>query len=144
LKFERNWTLPKFQQRLEFLALLCVVEQTFDKVLFRKYAPPSSKEGFYQFHKAVFKFLLAKTPEKLTALLVLFSREYVAHQNARMLVGLLYQIRLDLIIVNRELNLKGEVPKDWSAYKKAKLMAYKGLPLVNLMKWILAREEPRF
>jgi hypothetical protein len=43
------------------------------------------------------------------------------------------------------MNPKGQVPEDWSAHKKAKLMAYKGLPVVNLYKWmnILTREEPR-
>jgi len=146
LKFESNWTLVKFQDRLEFLAVMCVVEQTFDKVLFRKYAPPSSKEHFYRFHKAIFEFLLQKTSEKLEQVVVLFSQEYVTRPNERMLVGLLFQITHDFVIVNRELNPKGQVPEDWSAYKKAKLMAYKGMPLINLFKWssTLAREEGRF
>jgi hypothetical protein len=39
LKFESHWTLAEFQKHLEFLALMCIVEQTFDKVLFWKYAP---------------------------------------------------------------------------------------------------------
>ena len=66
--------------------------------------------------------------------------------NARLLVGLLDQITRDISTVNLELNPKGQVPKDWSAYKKAKLMACKGLPVVNLYKWmnILAGEEARF
>jgi hypothetical protein len=147
LKSESNWTLVEFQDRLEFLALMCVVEQTFDKVLFRKYAPPSSKEDFYKFHRAVFEFLLAKTEEKLIPVLQLFSQEYVVQpEKARMLVGQLYEITFDLFAVNLELNPKGQVPEDWSPYKKAKLMAYKGLPVVNLYKWmnILTREEPRF
>ncbi|MGO9238473.1 MAG: hypothetical protein ACLP4V_31905 [Methylocella sp.] len=150
LKFESNWTLVEFQQRLEFLAVMCVVEQTFDKVLFRKYAPPSSKEDFYKFHKAVFEFLLAKTEEKLIPVVQLFSQEYFTppketQPKERVLVGLLYKITFDLVAVNLELN-RGQVPKDWSAYKKAKLMACKGLPVVNLYKWmnILAREEARF
>jgi hypothetical protein len=146
LKSESNWTLVEFQDRLEFLALMCVVEQTFDRVLFRKYAHPSSKEDFYKFHKAVFEFLLAKTEEKLIPILQLFSKEYETQRNARMLVGQLYQITRDIFAVNLELNPKGQVPEDWSTYKKAKLMAYKGLPVVNLYKWmnILTREEPRF
>ena len=147
LKFESNWTLVEFQDRLEFLAVMCVVEQTFDKVLFRKYASPSSKEEFYEFHRAVFEFLLAKTEEKLIPVLELFSQQYtVEPKKARMLVGQLYMITFDLFAVNLELNPKGQVPEDWSAYKKAKLMAYKGLPVVNLYKWrnILKREEPRF
>jgi hypothetical protein len=130
LKFERDWTLVEFQKRLEFLALMCIVEQTFDKVLFRKYAPPSSKEEFYTFHKAVFEFLLAKTPEKLMPVMTLFSKEYVKPPpNSRLLVGLLYKITHDILVVNLELNPKGQVPEDWSAYKKAKLMACKGLPV---------------
>jgi hypothetical protein len=146
LKSESNWTLVEFQERLEFLAVMCVVEQTFDKVLFRKYAPPSSKEDSYKFHKAVFEFLLAKTEEKLIPVLQLFSQEYVVQPNARLLFGLLRKITRDILAVNLELNPKGQAPKDWSAYKKAKLMAYKGLPLVNLFKWsiTLAREEPHF
>ena len=105
LKFESNWTLAEFHERLEFLAVMCVVEQTFDKVLFRKYAPPSSKEDFYKFHKALFEFLLAKTPEKLIPVLKLFSQDYVVQpEKARMLVGQLYQITFDLVAVNLELN----------------------------------------
>ena len=146
LKFESNWTLVEFQERLEFLALMCVVEQTFGKVLFRKYAPPSSKEDFYKFHKAVFEFLLAKTEEKLIPVLQLFSREYETQPNARLLFGLLFKITRDIFAVNLELNPKGQVAQDWSAYKKAKLRACKDLPAVNLYKWmnILAGEEPRF
>jgi hypothetical protein len=92
------------------------------------------------------EFLLQKTSEKLEQVVVLFSREYVTRPNERMLVGLLFQITHDFVIVNRELNPKGQVPEDWSAYKKAKLMAYKGMPLINLFKWsrTLAREEGRF
>jgi hypothetical protein len=63
-----------------------------------------------------------------------------------MFVGLLYQISHDLIFVNRVLDPKGQVPKDWSAFKKAKLMAYKGLPVINLLNWMsmFCREEHRF
>jgi hypothetical protein len=50
------------------------------------------------------------------------------------------------VVFYLELNPKGQVSEAWSAYKKAKLMAYKGLPVVDLYKWmnILAREERRF
>jgi hypothetical protein len=151
LKFESHWTLAEFQKHLEFLALMCIVEQTFDKVLFWKYAPPSPKEDFYRFHKTVFEFLLAKTEEKLIPVVQLFSQEVDFSQeyrqrNARMLVGKLRHITRDIFMVNLELNPTGRVPEDWSPYKKAKLMAYKGLPHINLYNWanILAREEPRF
>jgi hypothetical protein len=142
LKFERDWTLADFHQRLEFLAVMCVVDQTFDKVLFRKYAHPSSKEDFYRFHKAMFEFLLAKTEEKLIPLLQLFSKENETQPNARMHVGLLYQLTEDFLMVN----LDEQMPKDWSAFKKAKLKAYKGLPRINLYHWMrtFSREESRF
>lgn len=44
------------------------------------------------------------------------------------------------------MNPKGQVPEDWSAHKKVKLIAYKGMPAINFYNWmnILAREEPRF
>ena len=113
--------------------------------------PLLRKRILYKFHKALFEFLLAKTEEKLIPVVQLFSQEYFTPpketqpEKARMLVGLLYQITRDLVAVNLKLN-RGQVPKDWSAYKKAKLMAYKGLPVVNLYKWmnIFAGEEPRF
>ena len=122
--------------------------EAFVCTAFRKYARPSPKEDFYKFHKALFEFLLARTEEKLIEVVTLFSQEYWGQPNAkaRMLVGLLYHITTDILTVNLELNPKGQVPKDWSAYKKGKLMACKGLPVVHLYKWrnILAGEEPRF
>jgi hypothetical protein len=136
LKFESQWTLIDFHKRLEFLALTCVTDRTFDKVLFRKYAPPATTEDFYRFHKALFEFLLQKTPDKLIRVVGLFSQEYVSQQNARMLVGQLHMITRDFLAVNLKLNPKGEVPEDWSAYKKQRLMAYKGLPTLNLYLWI--------
>jgi hypothetical protein len=36
-----------------------------------------------------------------------------------------------ILAVNLEMNPKGQVPEDWSAHKKAKLIAYKGMPAIN-------------
>ena len=52
----------------------------------------------------------------------------------------------EIFAVNLEMNPKGQVPEDWSAHMKAKLIAYKCMPAINFYNWmnILAREEPRF
>ncbi len=94
----------------------------------------------------MFEFLLGKTEDKLIPVLQLFSQEHVTEPKARMLVDQLDQITRDILAVNMELNPKGQVPEDWSALRKAKLMACEGLPAINLYNWmtIFAREERRF